>query len=232
MTIRQLPLDIELPQSATLAGFVGPTNFSVRAAVAELVDVRGQRLFLHGPEASGKSHLLQAACRAVSANGGRAVYLPLTQFGRDAADVVSGLGEMDLVCVDDIATVGGQRDTEIAFVGLADMLQARGGRLLTADREPPASLNLALADLASRLAAGGIQATASLNDTDKQALLIARAAQRGITLSSATADWLLNHGPRDISSLIGALDRLGEASLSAKRRITIPFAKRVLAEMP
>ena len=82
--------------------------------------------------------------------------------------------------------------------------------------------------LASRLAWGGAIATAELDDADKHALLIERAAQRGMEMPDATARWLLRHGERDVPALMAALDTLDHASLAAHRRLTIPFVKQTL----
>ena len=224
----QMILGVQLPQSATLAAFVGATNAHVRAAVAQVVDGRSERLFLHGPEASGKTHLLQAACRAAGDAGERSVYVPLAQVADQAESLLAGLQDMDCVCIDDVAAIAGDRDAEIALLSLTDGLRARGGRLL-ADRNPPREIGLSLPDLASRLAWGGAVAAVALDDSDKLDLLVERAAQRGMDLPDATARWLLRHGERDVPALMQALDTLDHASLAAHRRLTIPFVKQTLA---
>lgn len=221
-------LGVQLPQSATLEAFVGATNAHVRAAVEQVVAGRSERLFLHGPEASGKTHLLQAACRAIGDSGARSVYVPLAQVADRAEPLLAGLQEMDCVCIDDVGAIAGDRDAEIALLSLTDGLRAHGGRLLAADRNPPRDVGLTLADLTSRLAWGGAVAATELDDRDKQALLTERAAQRGMELPSATARWLLRHGERDVPALMRVLDTLDHASLAAHRRLTIPFVKQAL----
>jgi DnaA family protein len=42
----------------------------------------------------------------------------------------------------------------------------------------------------------------------------------------------LNRASRDMNSLWGLLDRLDQASLSAQRKLTIPFLKQILDERP
>lgn len=224
----QLILGVQLPQSATLAAFVGTTNAPVRAAVEELVAGRSERLFLHGPRASGKTHLLQAACRAIGDADERSVYVPLAQVADQAESLLVGLQDMDCVCVDEVGAIAGDRDAEIALLSLTDGLRAHGGRLLVADRRPPAEIGLVLPDLASRLAWGGTLAATEIDDSDKQALLIERAAQRGMALPATTARWLLRHGERDVPALMRVLDTLDHASLAAHRRLTIPFVKKTL----
>lgn len=224
----QMILGVQLPQSATLDAFVGETNAHVRAAVEQIVDGRSERLFLHGPAASGKTHLLQAACRAAGDAGDRSVYVPLAQVAEQAESLLAGLQDMDCVCIDDVAAIAGDRDAEIALLSLTDGLRAHGGRLLAADRQPPRDIGLTLPDLASRLAWGGAVSANELDDDDKLDLLVERAAQRGMELPSATARWLLRHGERDVPALMAALDTLDHASLAAHRRLTIPFVKQTL----
>lgn len=225
----QLVLGVQLPQSATLDAFVGKQNAHVKASVVELVAGRSERLFVHGPEATGKTHLLQAVCRAIGDAGERSVYLPLGQIGRQATSLLTGLQDMDCVCVDDISAIAGDREAEIALLSLTDGLRAHGGRLLAADLNSPSDIGLALPDLASRLGWGGAIATVELDGADKQELLTERAAQRGMTLPDATARWLLRHGDADVPALMGVLDMLDHASLAAHRRLTVPFVKQALA---
>jgi DnaA family protein len=55
--------------------------------------------------------------------------------------------------------------------------------------------------------------------------LILRARQRGFDLLDEVASFILTRGPRDMAGLSGVLDRLDQASLTAKRKLTIPFVK-------
>lgn len=229
MTTPQLPLGVELPQTATLDAFVGTTNAGARGAVGAVVDGQGQQVYLHGPRATGKTHLLQAACRAVAGRGQRSAYLPVHRTAADTATLVSGMHTLDCLCLDVVGAVAGNREAEVALVGLIDGLRANGGRLLVADRCPVAELPLALDDLASRLGWGSIHALTEPDDGDKEQLLMQRAAQRGMQLPAATARYLLRHGARDVPTLMSALAELDTASLAAQRRLTIPFVKQALS---
>lgn len=224
----QLVLGVQLPQSATLEAFVGEENAHVKAAVTQLVTGRSERLFVHGPPASGKSHLLQAACRAAGDAGQRSVYIPLARVAEQLDGLLSGLQDMDCVCIDDVSAIAGDRDAEIALLSLTEGLRNRGARLLAADASHPCDIGLALPDLASRLAWGGVIVTVELDAPDKRQLLVKRAAQRGMELPEATARWLLRHGDNDVPSLMQMLDQLDHASLAAHRRLTVPFVKQAL----
>ena len=68
----------------------------------------------------------------------------------------------------------------------------------------------------------------TLDDAEQIAALQLRATQRGVELPDEVAQFLARRLPRDMTSLCAFLDELDEASLSAQRRLTIPFVRAVL----
>lgn len=225
----QLPLGVQLPDTANFQAFQAGFNSEVLKAAKQAAVGADTRLFLHGGSGVGKSHILQAACRLAAHNGYRAAYLPLSDLAEYGVALLDGLADMDLVCLDDVAAVAGQRDWEEALVGLIDARHANQKALITAGRMPPAEQAFELADVRSRLGWGLVYAVHEADDDDKQRLLVQRAAQRGLTLPDNVAAYLLRHCGRDVPDLLETLDQLDRASLAAKRRLTIPFIKQVLA---
>ena len=69
---------------------------------------------------------------------------------------------------------------------------------------------------------------ASLEDSDRAIALRLHAAARGLELEPAAADFLLKRVARDMPALTQCLVRLDRASLSAQRRLTIPFIREIL----
>lgn len=226
----QLPLGIGLPDSAVFATYHPGANATAVASVVQSADGTGDRvIYLHGVRGTGKTHLLQAACAAASAAGRRAALLPLTEVARLAPGVIEGWDRFDLVCVDDLHRVAGNREWEVALFELYNALQAEGVHWIGAGADAPAALGLALPDLASRLAAGPVFNLAELDDDGRLAALALRAAQRGVELPEEVGRYLLNHLPRDMATLHDALVRLDRASMVHKRRITLPLAREVLS---
>lgn len=219
----QLPLGIALPESATLAGYVAGANGAALTALRGLAG--GDRLYLHGPAGSGKSHLLQAVCRV---SPGRSAYLPLGELAGHPPAVLDGLDGLDRVCLDEVDAVAGDRAWEEALVGFLDGLRARGAAVVAAGPRPADELGLALPDLASRLAWGAVYALQPLDDDGKRRLLRRRAEARGLAMPPEVADFVIRRAPRDVRALLALLDRLDRASLAAKRRLTVPFVKTVL----
>lgn len=232
MTMRQIPLGLRLPDHAVFASFFAGPN---AACVEHLRGLAGRTAapaaFVWGPTASGKTHLLYALCALADANGKRAAYLPLERAVHSArAALLAGWETCDVVCLDDLQAVAGKPDWEESLFGLFNRLHDAGGALVvTADR-PPNALPLALADLGSRLVWGGVFGLEPLADEDRLAALKLRAAHRGLDLPDDVGAYLLRRVPRDMSSLYALLDSLDREALAAKRALTVPFVKRVLAE--
>ena len=86
-------------------------------------------------------------------------------------------------------------------------------------------------DLRSRLSQCGRIPLAPLDDAGRGTVLRERAIRRGLVLDEAAIDWLLTRTGRDLGGLLALLEQLDRESLAAKRRITVPFLKRVLESL-
>ncbi|SFV24640.1 DnaA regulatory inactivator Hda [Pseudidiomarina donghaiensis] len=223
--IAQLPLAIQLPDDETFATFEPGDNI-------ELLDVVQQQqrglVYLWGRQGVGKSHLLHALC----ANTQQPVmYLPLGEL-KDSIQpqVLQGLEQYSLLCLDDIEAV--LSDTQWCYELFALFNRVRDlnhGLLVITARNAPAALDVAVADVHSRLQWGLTLQVKPLNDDHKVAALQARAKNLGLSLSEETAQFMVQRLGRDMRSLMRCLTKLDRASIAAKRRLTIPFVKDVLA---
>jgi DnaA family protein len=142
--------------------------------------------------------------------------------------MVEGLEALDLVCIDDVQLIAGHPQWEEALFDLFNRLRAAGGRLLISGDQPPSSLSLELPDLTSRLSWGLVLRLRDLTDSDKQALLMHNARQRGMELPADVARYLVNRRERDLRSLLATIERLDTLSLAAQRKLTIPFVRQHL----
>jgi DnaA family protein len=88
-----------------------------------------------------------------------------------------------------------------------------------------------LPDLLSRLGSGPVYRINELDDQGKQSALQLHARNRGFDMPDDVANYLLKHCPRDMVSLFKILDQLDEASLSAQRKLTIPFVSTLLGAL-
>lgn len=226
----QLALPLRLDDHAVFGTFVAGRNAAAVAHVRTLAsDGAGGTLWLWGPRGVGKSHLLQAACRAADAAGQRAMYLPLGAGSGLEPDVLAGLDALDFLALDGLDAVAGRGNWERALFDVLNEFHARGKRLLLAASNAPAALDFALADLASRAAGAIVYRLHPLGDDEQIDALHLHARNRGFELEPAAARFLQTRVERDMSALCGWLNRLDAASLAARRRITIPFIRDSLA---
>lgn len=225
----QLPLGLQLRDGARFDNFVaGPNATAVAAVQACAAGQEPSLVYLWGASGSGRSHLLQAACRA-AAGGGAVVYLPLGEAGVVAPAMTQGLEHAGLVCIDDLDAVAGESAWEQALFGLINGVLERSGRLLVSARTPPAECALQLPDLRSRLSLSAVFHLQALDDGTKVQVLQQQARARGFELPDDAAHYLLRHSRRDLPALLQLLARLDRASLAAQRRLTVPFVREVLA---
>jgi DnaA family protein len=225
----QLPLSLGLKDSAVFDSFLPGPN---REAVAYLQRLGGgpweAAVYLWGAAGVGKSHLLQAVCHLAGRRGAAAMYLPLTIAERYSCEVLQGVENVGIVCIDDLQRVAGRADWEIALSRLMDrMLAAKGGLVMTGPA-PPAELGLQTPQLLSRLSSALSLALKPLTEVEKRQALQLRAARRGLELSVEAGAYLVRHYGQVMTDLFAALETLDLASLAAQRRITIPFVRDVL----
>jgi DnaA family protein len=227
--LAQLPLKLVLADYARFETFVAGANAAIVEHVRAVAAGAADTLWLWGAAGCGKTHLLQAACRAATAVGRRAMYVPL-----DSADaaILSGLESVDLLALDNVERVAGDATWERAlFVILDEFLPRRGGLLLAAAASAT-GCGFHLPDLASRAGGAVSYRLKSLADDERALALRLHADARGLELEPAAAEYLLKRVDRDMSALAGWLDRLDRESLIEQRRLTIPFIRERLANGP
>lgn len=231
MSAAQLPLGVHLRDSSVFASFYPGRNQPV---VDALLALRAQApprvVWLHGARAVGKTHLLQAICARATQRAERAAFIPMTAFSTAGPEVLSGLGALSWVCIDDVDLILGQPAWERQLFALHQELEEQEGRVVFASAQTPQALAVGLADLASRLRGGLVLRLQVLDDAEQRAALKLRAEARGLELNDEVAQFLLRRLPRDLNALCEFLDKLDRAALVAQRRLTIPFVKQVIGE--
>ncbi|WP_029135034.1 DnaA regulatory inactivator Hda [Sedimenticola selenatireducens] len=228
---KQLALGLTLPESTSLESYLPAANQQAVADLAACARGSGEPfIYLWGATQTGKSHLLQAATQLADQGGRSALYIPLDQATQLSPAIFDDLEQMDLICLDGVELIAGQADWEQGVFGLFNRLRERDKSLLVAARCSPLNLPIRLPDLLSRLSWGLCYQLQPLNDQDKIQALSTAAAGRGLALSDETARYILRHTQRDMGSLRQLLRQLDQASLEAKRGLTIPFIKTFLEQ--
>ncbi|MCC6854383.1 MAG: DnaA regulatory inactivator Hda [Rubrivivax sp.] len=219
--MRQLPLPIGSGAEPSFENFVAGRN---AAALAHLAALRAPAapVYLWGPAASGKTHLLRALARRLAAAGQQALWFD----GRpDAPDLLPA--GCALLAVDRCEALDASAQRSV--FALFEQASAEGVAFAAAGRLPPVDLPLR-EDLRTRLAWGHVFALEPLGEAETRAALRREADRRGIFLSDDVMGHLLTRFPRDLAHLMALLDRLDEFALAKARPVTVPLLRLMLTE--
>jgi len=230
--VQQLGLAVQLPDDEVFATFIAGENGTAIASLRAFVDgalhlEQAPWCLLQGPAGVGKSHLLHSLCAAFPE---QAMYLSLNELRQQAApQVLEGLAQVPLLCLDEIDAVVDDADWCYALFRLLNQLSDQNtARLVMTSRHAAQHLKTALPDLSSRLQWGLPLQLSELEDHHKVAALQLRAQKRGLDLHKDVAIFMIQRLGRSMASLMPCLAKLDDASLAAQRRLTIPFVKRAL----
>ena len=227
--MRQLSLDVQLADYAVFESFYEGENAAAVFALQRLLKVEQGVVWLWGNQDAGKSHLLQALVAEAGINSISSAYLPLSDTTVHPG-MLEGMGELELICIDDVQVVSANHDWEAALFRLYEESFQAGGRLVVAANVAPGGAGFILRDLESRLASGATFRLHALSDVDSVFALQKRAAWRGLNLPEETASYLLTRVNRSPSVLFALLDRLDKEALTAQRKLTVPFVREVLGD--
>lgn len=210
--------------------YAGPNQTTVDFLQHYISNQAEPYIYLWGDAGSGRSHLLQAVLQNAHSMQLNAVYIPLQNYAALQAEMLEGIEDSDLVCIDDIHLIAADALWEETLFDAFNRIRDAGTRLIITGDVPSQQLPLDLADLRSRLCWGLSLQLQPLTDEQKQQALKFAAKQRSFDLPDNVAQYLLTHFGRQQHELFTMLAKLDEASLVAKRKLTIPFVKQVLGE--
>lgn len=233
---QQLILDI-LPSAApTFENMVPGANALAIAAAQNLK--AGHTLYIWGPDASGRSHLLKACANLQS---GIYVGEPSSRSQTNTHSVAQAIMNLleqssmpPCVAIDDVHLL--DESALGALFGLYNRWRefASGQNsfsLIVAGDRAPLQM-VCREDVRTRLGWGAVYRLAPLSDDDKFAALARYAEERDMPLSEDVLRWLLIHGSRDIRALFATLDALDRYALANHRPLTLPLLKSMMAQEP
>lgn len=221
----------QIKSSASFSNFyAGPNQFIVDFLQQFLRLPMGRYLYLWGSEGSGRSHLLQALLQQAHLQNLTSIYIPLQHYSVLNPEVLENIEQYKLVGIDDVDSIAQNPVWEEVLFDTFNRLEEAGQYLIVVSNKSAQELPLKLADLRSRLAAGLSFHIQLLNDEQKQHALKFAACQRGFELPDSVAHYLLTHYGRQQGKLFQLLEKLDQASLVAKRKLTIPFVKLILED--
>lgn len=228
---QQIPIQFDLKAEQSFASFYTASHQEIIQQLTDTSSGAGeQQLYLWGKQGAGKSHLLQACCLRAHQRKLTAFYLPLDKSLLPAPDILTGLEAFDLICIDNIESCAANSAWEIALFNFYNRHRENNHQLIVSADCPPAYLAIELADLKTRMNWGLTLKLQELSDAEQIAALTFKAKHLGFEISPQVGDFLTKHYARDLPALWELLPKLEQATLIAKRKLTVPFLKQVLAE--
>jgi DnaA family protein len=229
-SVAQIPFQFGNNQQYDLASFLTGENETVLHILKTIINNETpHRLYLWGAQGSGKTHLLQAVCKQASERNLHIAYIPLKQLDEFSIEMLHDLGELDIVCIDDLECVAGQIEWQQGLTWLYNELRDNGHSLIISANVSATSIALEIDDLKSRLSWDQVYQIKPASDELKIQILKQKAKLRSFELGDDVIEFIIRRVDRDLTSLIAILDQIDHASLAAKRKITIPFVKELIS---
>lgn len=225
----QLLLPVSINASQTFDSFVNSEDAILIEQLHKAVDSSEfASLYIAGAQGTGKSHLLNACCHRANEINKTSILLPLEQMLSMSAQVLDGVENIDLVCIDNIELIKGNMAWQKAIFNLYNSLMQSHATLVITGSDTSNNLALELPDLASRLQWSTPFQLHQLSEQDKTVALTHHAHLMGFELSEDVAKFMLSRLPRKMDFLMQALNTLAKQSIEKQRVVTVPFVKEVL----
>tara|TARA_R110002167_G_scaffold44935_4_gene135033 strand:+ start:420 stop:1172 length:753 start_codon:yes stop_codon:yes gene_type:complete len=240
----QLFLPVQARLEKSFENYLGDSNSSLISCLKAHIETKDEPLIiLAGSESVGKTHLLSSAvlyCESYFGTESACGYFSLPELSETHvsetyyADLLDYFEALDLLALDDVDiwlnSLSGEerKDAEVFLFNIFNHYKMNGKLLLIASKCPPSRLNIALKDLESRLLSGLLLTISELNDLGKNDLIRSLAKLKGFLMDDDVSAFILKRSGRDVPSLLGIIDTLDKATLIEKRRLTVPFVKKIL----
>jgi chromosomal replication initiation ATPase DnaA len=219
---RQLAFTLAHSESFARDDFLsGPSNAQALALIDSWPAWPNRAVVLTGPEGSGKSHL---AAIWAHASGARII----AARALEAQAVPAALATGALVVED----FGPDRIDERALFHLLNFAREDEAFLLLTARNAPPAWKIGLRDLASRLKALPMVATAPPDDALLRAVLLKLFADRQIAVEESLIGYIANRIERSFAAARTLVRRLDEEAMARKRPLTRTLAAELLRSPP
>jgi len=224
---RQLALQIQINERASLNNFfVSKNNNKTIQILKDLLNSNnGAQIFIDDLGSNGKSYLLQAICNDFSNSNNSSIYIPMHEVINLDPSILEGVGELNLICIDDVDLISKRREWEIALFNLINECYEKECLLLLSG-----SINKleAIPDLVSRIKKMEILRLEAINDDELLEATQAISKNLNIEISDKNMNYLINNSKRDIKTIFRTLSQLERESLERKKSIGLNLIKEVI----
>lgn len=200
---------------------VGSSNdlaYTASQAVAASPGVKYNPLYLYGGVGLGKTHLMQAIGNEITRTqpGTRVLYISSETFVSEFLDHIrfkkKGFSEkyrnVDVLIVDDMQFIAGKEKTQEEFFHTFNHLHQNNKQIIISSDKPPKSIPTLTERLRSRFEMGMTIDIQMPDFETRCAILTAKAALSGVSLSQDTVEYMATNIKTNIRELEGALNQL------------------------
>ena len=217
---RQLAFSLPHAESLSRDNFLeGPANAAGLGLIDSWPEWPNRIMWLAGPEGSGKSHL--AAIWAEEAGARSTMANALT------ATAVPGALATGALVVEDLKA---KAFDERALFHLMNLAREDGAYVLFTAREAPASLEIELRDLRSRLRAVPVVALLPPDDQLFRGLIVKFCADRQLAVDESVVSYLATRLERSSAAALRAVELLDGEALRLGRPVTRALAAELLRD--
>ena len=178
---------------------------------------KDNRIYLWGPSAVGKTHILIATIKK---------FLNLNKEVIDLSFIddndTFNLGSIDLFFLDDIERADGKIQNNL--FNIFNMSENENAAIFITGNLPPNQMSLR-PDLRTRISQCLVLNLKELEDEEKKDVLLKRSYFMGINMKLEIIDYLVKNYNRNMHELIKLIEKIDKESIIQKKRITIPFIK-------
>ena len=178
---------------------------------------KDNRIYLWGPSAVGKTHILIATIKKFLNLNKEVIDLSFID-DNDTFD----LGSIDLFFLDDIERADGKIQNNL--FNIFNMSENENAAIFITGSLPPNQMSLR-PDLRTRISQCLVLNLKELEDEEKKDVLLKRSYFMGINLKLEIIDYLVKNYNRNMHELIKLIEKIDKESIIQKKRITIPFIK-------
>ncbi len=226
----QIPLQFEFQTNQKFSTYYTGNNEELISHLQQILSSNERQIFLWGETGSGKTHLLQASNLEVIEQSKTSFYFSLDASTLPDPSMLEGLENFDLVCFDNIDQIAGNSKWEHAFFNFFNLHRDNNNHLIISATCPPKYLAIQLPDLKTRMSWGLTLKLHSLSDEQQLNALIYKAHDLGFEIPLNVGRFLVTHYARDLPSIWSLLNKIEHATLAEKRKLTIPFLKKIMAD--
>ena len=181
---------------------------------------KDNRIYLWGPSAVGKTHILIATIKKFLNLNKEVIDLSFID-DNDTFD----LGSIDLFFLDDIDRADGKIQNNL--FNIFNMSENENAAIFITGNLPPNQMSLR-PDLRTRISQCLVLNLKELEDEEKKDVLLKRSYFMGINLKLEIIDYLVKNYNRNMHELIKLIEKIDKESIIQKKKITIPFIKSFL----